>query len=237
MALKDDLKNRVDSILSQTWNTRDGQVIPDSTDIALAGGAVKLDTTILYSDLADSTELAAKFDKRIAAKVYKTFLTCTTKIIRAEGGHIRSFDGDRVMGIFIGDNKNSSAAKCALKIKWAFDEIIRPKLLAKYEILRNGSFTLTYCSGIDTSSILAVRAGIRDSNDIVWVGRAPNIAAKLSGFRETSTHNTYITKDVYDRLSKDTKYSDGKNMWENRTWRQPIDGVTELYRSSWRWPL
>src|SRR5437016_4133112 len=116
MALKDDLSSDVDRILRQEWNVRDGQVVPKTEDVPLEGGAVKLTATMLYADLADSTDLAMNYDRRIAAKVFKSFLSCSSKIIRSVGGEIRSFDGDRVMGVFVGNNKNTAAAKCALKI-------------------------------------------------------------------------------------------------------------------------
>jgi hypothetical protein len=55
-------------------------------------------------------ELAMQYDWRIAAKVFKCFLTCCSKLIRAGDRKIRSFDGDRVMGIFLGKHKNTLAA-------------------------------------------------------------------------------------------------------------------------------
>src|SRR4051794_8728269 len=116
MALLNELTKNVDDILNQEWNIREGQVVPATEDVALAGGAVKLNATFLYADLADSTDLAMNYDKRIAAKVFKSFLSCSTRLIKEHDGKIRSFDGDRVMGVFIGQTKNTTAAKCALKI-------------------------------------------------------------------------------------------------------------------------
>jgi class 3 adenylate cyclase len=237
MSLQDDLANDVNTLLNQEWSIREGQVVPTSDSIALAGGAAKLSATILYADLADSTELAIKYDRRVAAKVYKCFLSCCSKIIRARGGDIRSFDGDRVMSIFVGNYKNTSAAKCALQINHAFLKIIKPKLEAKYDSLKSGSYKLAHCVGIDTSEVLTVRAGIRKNNDLVWVGRAPNIAAKLSTLRESPFHS-YITEDVYNSLAEEAKLSSGakKPMWESRSWKtlEPF-GIKTIYRSSWTW--
>jgi|GraSoiStandDraft_1057264.scaffolds.fasta_scaffold1156383_2 class 3 adenylate cyclase len=39
----------------------------------------------------------------VAAEVYKTFLSCATRIARSEGATITSYDGDRIMGIFAGE--------------------------------------------------------------------------------------------------------------------------------------
>jgi len=233
MALSDDLSANVTAILSQEWNIRDGQVVPKTADVILAGGAVKLTATILYADLADSTEMALQQDKRVSAKVFKSFLACSSKIITSNGGEIRSFDGDRVMGVFIGDTKDTTATKCALKINWAFLKVIKPTLEAKYPALKNVS--LTHCVGVDTSEMLVVRSGIRDNNDLVWVGRAPNVAAKLSAIRESPYH-TYISKEVFNMLLDEAKYggSDKTLMWESRTWKK-VPGIETVYRSSWSW--
>ncbi len=83
MALIDDLDNDVISVISNTWNIRNGQVVPFSDEVTLAGGAVRLKATMIYADLSDSTELAMRFDRRIAAKVIKSFLRCAARLIRA----------------------------------------------------------------------------------------------------------------------------------------------------------
>lgn len=48
----------------------------------LAGGAVKLAVTMLYTDF---TKLAMTYNKRVAAKVFKCSLPCNSKPIRAAG--------------------------------------------------------------------------------------------------------------------------------------------------------
>jgi class 3 adenylate cyclase len=52
---------------------------------------------------------------RFAAEIYKTFLHCAAKIIRSEDGVITAYDGDRIMAVFIGNAKNTSAVRAALK--------------------------------------------------------------------------------------------------------------------------
>jgi len=237
MALAEDVTKEVDNVLSQAWDIRDGQVVPTTTDVALGGGGVKLDAVILYADLADSTNLATTFDRRVAAKVYKAFLASSSQIIRHFGGEIRSFDGDRVMGIFIGDSKNSNAAKTALKINYAFRYVVKPKLEQKYESLRTGSYALKHGCGIDASEVLAVRGGIRKNSDLLWVGRAPNVAAKLSNIRRNDDYYTFISRDVYLKLSDEVKLDkDKKSMWQQFTWSE-VAGVNEVYGSRHHWEL
>jgi class 3 adenylate cyclase len=230
MALKEDVEADISAALSFTWDVRDGQVVPTTESVKLAGGGVKLDAVMLYADLADSTKLAM-WDRRVAARVCKAFLAGSTRLIRARGGEVRSFDGDRVMGVFLGGSKNSNAVKCALQIAWMFRKVLKSKFEGAYDKLRTEDYTLAHCTGVDASEVLVVRSGIRDNNDLIWIGRAPNVAAKLSGMRSNCW--SYITKNVYDSLSDEAKFSNGKSMWESRTW---LNGpVADIYRSAWTW--
>jgi class 3 adenylate cyclase len=231
MALVDDLGKDVDGALNQAWDVRDGQVVPTTDKVVLAGGGVKIVATMLYADLADSTELAM-WDRRVAAKVCKAFLTCSSRLIRGQGAEVRSFDGDRVMGVFVGSYKNTSAVKCALQINWTFLKLIKPKFESRYEALRNGTYKLAHCTGVDTSEVLIVRAGIRNNNDLIWIGSAPNVAAKMSGFRD-APYFSFISGAVYDRLAEEAKGSNSQSMWEERVWNS--GPVKRVFRSHWTW--
>ncbi|MER8608382.1 adenylate/guanylate cyclase domain-containing protein [Mesorhizobium sp. M1156] len=228
MGLKDDLDKEVADIYKEQWSRRDGQKIPEDTEIKLGNDGVDLEATILYADLADSTKLVDNYKDWYAGEQYKTFLRCATKLIKSEGGEVRSYDGDRVMGIFIGDSKNTNAVRCGLKINWAVKNIIEP---AKKKQYPSTNYVMKHVCGIDNSKVLAARAGIRGSNDLVWIGKAANYAAKLSAMSET--HATWITCRVYDNMNKDVKYSNDKNMWEEMKWSAMND--LRIYRSTYWW--
>lgn len=229
MALIDDLESDVDSVVSFNWDIRNGTVVPTTDSIALGGAGVELTATMLYADLADSTRLSM-WDRRVSARVHKAFLSTSSRIIRARGGDIRSFDGDRVMGVFLGDTKNTNAAKAALQINWTFRNLVKPKLETKFDALK--SFNLAHTTGIDLSEVLVVRAGIYNNNDLAWVGRAPNVAAKLSAMREALNYS-WISGEVYDKLAPEAKLSEGKDMWKERTWTN--GPIKRIFCSSYWW--
>jgi class 3 adenylate cyclase len=204
MALIDDLKRETDEIVKGGWSHRQGEVVPEPKDLRLTNDAVDLQATFLYADLADSTELVF-LKQEIAAEVMRAYLRGATRIIRSCGGDIRSFDGDRVMGVFIEGGKNTAAAKAGLQINYFFSEILKPAFASFYTARFPSQFELRQTVGIDTSDVMVVRGGLRDDNDLVWVGRAPNIAAKLSAIRE-SGYSTYITRDVFVRLLDESRY-------------------------------
>lgn len=235
MSLSDDLSKGVGTIISQGWTLREGKIVPTPESVNLKDGAVRLNATILYADLAQSSELATEFHQKTAAKVIRSFLYCMCKIITANGGTITSFDGDRVMGIFVEGCKNTNSAKCALKMSYATSKIIRPKIENYFKNLKTNGFKISHCVGIDTSPILAVRTGQKGSNALVWVGRAPNLAAKLSEIREEEYYS-YITEDVFSMLNDEAKYGgkDKKIMWEKRSF-QYLGKPIAVYRSNWWW--
>jgi len=190
---------------------------------------------VLYADLVQSSKLGTDFQQKTAARIFQSFLYCMCRLVTEHGGTITSFDGDRIMGIFVGDSKNTSAAKCALKMNYVVMNIIKPKLLKHFASLQKEGFEISHCVGVDTSSILAVRAGQRGSNDLVWVGRAPNLAAKLSDIRNPP-YTSYITADVFFKLNESTIYGgkEKKLMWEERSYNYLGESIT-VYRSSWWW--
>jgi len=233
MAVFDNLNSDINTIINTTWNKRNGNKVPSTEDIALAGGAVELDATYLYSDLANSSKIAKQFDRRIAAKIFKSFHSATCRLIRHHDGTVISFDGDRILAIFHGDTKNTSATKCALQITYVVNELIRKKFEKKYDAVRNANFRISHGTGVDTGTVLIVRAGARGTNDLVSIGRGPNLAAKLSDLRNA---RTYITSSVYNQLHESAKFGGNprQNMWESRTWEFLRDKMT-IYRSSWQW--
>lgn len=228
MALEDDLKAEVEQIFKSVWTTRDGTTVPDPEDIKLGNDAVELDGTVLYADLTASTVLVDSYSAQFAAEIYKTYLHCAAKIIKNQGGSITAYDGDRIMAVYLGDSKNTSAAKTAMKITYAVSHIINPALKKQYP---SKTYQVKQTVGIDTSKLSVARTGIRGSNDLVWVGRAANYAAKLAAL--SSTYPSRITADVYDLLNESAKYSDGRSMWESFVWSEM--NYTTIYNSSWWW--
>lgn len=231
MSRSDDLRDEAKKIFTTRWAIEDGRKIPETDDIGLGNVGTRLELVALYADLANSTGLILEKKDWFAAGVAKAFLVCCVRIIRDHDGVVTSFDGDRVMAVFHGDAKNTNAAKVALKINYAVSQIIVPRIRTSYSDC--SLFNLGHCVGVDRSKILVTRSGIRNNNDLVWIGRAANYAAILSEQRDG--YKSYITEDVYNCLHEDAMYGkDRKNMWTRRT--VTIAGRSEAcYGSSWHW--
>lgn len=230
MGLKDDLDKDVAEIVRSQWTVRDGRTVPDVDSLKMANDAVRFDGVVLYADLSGSTNLVNKKKPEFAAAVYKTFLRCAAKVITSEGGTITAYDGDRVMGVFMGEMMNTHAVKAALKINYARTDIINPAIKKQYP---QSDYVVKHVAGVDTSNLFVAKTGIRGSNDLVWVGRAANYAAKLTELNLEPT--TWITGEVYDTMADVAKFSNGVNMWVEHSWN--AQGGHRIFGSTWRFVI
>ncbi|WP_354177647.1 adenylate/guanylate cyclase domain-containing protein [Bradyrhizobium sp. LA6.1] len=201
---------------ADSWEESNGHVVPDPEDLLLSNEARHFErATILYADLTGSTDLVQNYPWSFAGEIYKSYLACAARIVRKRGGEITSYDGDRIMAVFIGDNQRTDAAKCGLQINWAVKNIVNPAMKAQYP---NSSYTVGQVVGIDTSEVRKARIGVRGGNDLVWIGRAANHAAKLTECRKD--YPTWLTAEAYARLSNSSKYGGSENelMWKEFNW-------------------
>lgn len=229
MPLQQELFDYVAKTFRDPWATRRGTKVPETADIALSNDGVLLDAVVLYADLAESTSLVRQRSAQFAAEIYKNYLYCAARIIRSVGGAITAYDGDRVMAVYIGDSKNSNAAKTALRIHRAVTDVINPALSKQYPAI---DYRVRSKVGIDASELLVARTGIRGSNDLVWVGNAANRAAKLAAY--PTTYASYITADVFGRLNEEAKYANGQGtevMWRDLGYKSDVGA--QIYGSSW----
>lgn len=233
MPLLDEMEAAVAAVMANAWATRQGQVVPEPEALRLGNDAVEFErATVLYADLQGSTKMVDAESWEFSAEIYKAFLYCAAKIIRAQGGTITSYDGDRVMGIWVGARQTTPAAIAGLKINYAVHEIVNPALRRQYPAQ---TFEVKQVVGIDTSAIRAARTGVRGGNDIVWVGRAANYAAKLTNLN--LSERTWITDRAFVRLAHEAKFGGDPErlMWKRFTWGQ--QGNLPIHGSDWTWPV
>lgn len=239
MTLGREIVDGISDDLESTWNLRDGQFVPSTDDVALINRAVKLEAVFLYADLFDSTELAHRFSSSVAAKAVRVYLSSISRLIRYHNVEIRCFDGGRVMGVFLKGSENTHAVKCALKMRYAVDEIIRPPAGKKFPSLASKGYKLCHCVGVDRGDVLAARVNVRGSNELVFIGSAPNLAVELSAIRD-GIYNIYITSTVYGSMFDEVKYQDesseSANMWSAVS-VELAGKMQSCYKSSYHWEL
>ena len=141
-----------------------------------------------------------------------------------------------LMGVFMGDSKNSSASNCGREIHWAVRKIIQPAAFKQFKSISDNGIEIRNCSGIDVGEVRAVRSGIRDNNDLIWIGKAASFSAKLSDVRDEG-YNTYISSRVYNQLNQAAKFDgNSKNMWSSTSFVFAEEGETVYKSNNWKRP-
>lgn len=234
MTRKEDYETHLTLLLAEDFETRFGQTVPTSQSVALKNGGVYLDAAYLYADMADSSGMARRFSPQTAAKIIRAYLATVTRVLRHHDGAVRSFDGDRVMAIFIGDDAASRAGRAALEIKWVVDNVVHDELRLWLNAYRDSTWKISHRTGIDLGEAFIVRGGVRNNNDLVSIGDAPNIAAKLS---ELQGARSWITDRVWQAMSYSTCFSskDDQAMWTNAETMTVAGRSVRVRRSNWGW--
>lgn len=213
MSLSDELNQRVTDLAFTRWgHIPDARVLPDADDLTFGNTGERIEACMLYADIHRSTEMVDSLPATLAAAYYKAFLYCAGRIIKSRDGSIQAYDGDRVMGVFVGDQKEEDAVYTAFRILHAVQEIINP-IFESANLL--GHRKLQHTVGIDVGQVLVAKAGVRNDKDLVWIGSAANYAAKLNSFEGLDiNYATRITQSVYDRLPTALLAHRGDVIWD-----------------------
>lgn len=237
------LKSEIDDIVSHLpsgWHTTNWQSsrtdVPDPDAMGYSEGK-NLDATFLYADMVDSSGLVAAAGKEVVATVIASYLNACVKVIRAHQGEIRSFDGDRVMGVFAGPGKETRAVIAGLKINYVVNQVLDPGIQRMYSEISRSGWHLRHVTGMATGPTLMVRAGIKYNSDLVSIGAGPNLAAKLSDIRD-GRYSTIIGAGTYRNLERRAIVgSDEQNMWTGPCSIGMGNRSYNYYKSNYHWEV
>ena len=224
------LQHAAAACFGPSWVVQQTNVVPDPEDLTLNGLHAKdlTQATVVYADIDGSTQMVQDYPWWFSAGVYKAYLRCAADILRGEGGSITAYDGDRVMAIFTGPTQCVDAVRAAMMIGYAVSNAVQPAIDAMYP---NSGFALKHAVGIDTSQLHAARIGVRGDNDLVWVGRAANYAAKLTALERPAIR---ITSPVLAALPHEFVFHEGRHVWSHflgdAMGEVPVFHTTFVYR-------
>ena len=207
MGRKEDILNHInDNFLQGDYEITPSDVIPSTNDLGFGRKGKAVNAAVLYADMRHSSAIVDRQSGQAAAKIYQSYQFAMADIARANGADIRSYDGDRIMALFPrvdgSDNKGCmNAVKAGKEMAWFFHNILKRRL-------RGFAIPLDCGIGIAFGPILAVRIGLgssSDNSDVVWVGRAANIAAKLSD-RGRHPNYVYVDHEIRNRVASGVKW-------------------------------
>lgn len=228
MGLKDDIRNKVRTIIDDSFSVTDITYVPKIDDAKLTFGntGLKFEATTVFIDMRGSTSTLNRHNKRTVSKIHMAYFHTIVKIANANNGHVRSFNGDSALIFFEGTTKVSlsNAVRAAMKIKYMLSNDTNGinSLLKKYSEINFGI-------GIDHGEILCTKVGIggEHNRDLFWIGNCVNKSTVIGDGCKSPKH-IGISKSVYDNLTNDAKYTTEKvDIWTQSTFE--YNGSYEYY--------
>lgn len=233
MALKDDLTNKILSYKRGKYEIQETKTIPSAEDTRLTYGNNGLtgDYTFLFADIRKSSQLIATYGPELTAKILQSYHDICVRVIISKGGEIRSFDGDRVMGVFVGNLKCSNAVEAAMKIQSGVKKILNPTLGANIK-----------CGiGIDYGQALITKVGKGanvNNNDVVWIGKATNYASHLCNEADDCI---IISDQMLPKLHEKSRYyisgTSKVDMWDKTILSLKTGDKIQCYKSAYTWNI
>ena len=217
---KTSLENKVQAVLKETFKQYETKDVPDientaDTKLTLGNTGYNGEFSFLYVDMRGSSTFTGQHRLQTITKIYKAYHHCMVECIKSFNGKIRSFDGDRVLGVFDGDRKVNNSIECAMKMTGCRHDILQPKIQA---VLSNSNFSLGI--GISTGNAMVSKAGVgydKNNRDLIWIGDPPNLGAKLSDVAD-SPFSIFICSKTFERLKEENRYTTAngikKDMWQ-----------------------
>ncbi len=233
------MQQKVDGFLAGSYVKSKPHGVPTPEDIPLGNNAAEFEATVLFIDVRQSSDITNAFRRQTAAKMMKAYFVGAVNIVNRNQGFVRSFNGDGMLAIFRGDSRHDNAVKAAMQIKYFVDEVLEARFrryFANNQTAVGNALGFDVGMGIDDGTIYAVRVGIRGTNDVAWVGRATNTAAKLSNVAVRPA-NVAVTDAVLGKLSGDRLHAGQNYMWSGGIERE-FGGVERtVYMSTYRWVI
>lgn len=241
MSLKDDIISKTKEFHNQKFSFDKVVSIPTVHTKQLTFGCTgwSFDAVVLYIDMRHSTKLLDEHRRNVVAKLHMSYYHAIVRIAKADGGEIRSFNGDSLLVFFLGADSATAdkAVRSAFRMKYAITKLVNPNL-DDYKDINFGI-------GIDMGNIIATKVGIGGDDttkDLIWLGNAVNRSTKISDECEAPYH-VGISETIFKKLpnslitytTEDNTYfgvqTSTHNVWSKQSMRYN-DTWETYYKSS-----
>jgi adenylate cyclase len=153
------------------------------------GDGDEIDAAIMFCDLRNSTGLEQQLGRRAYIGLLNEFFETTSNIIDAHGGEVLKFIGDAVLAVFPAGTEAEKAKRQALASA--------REIVAHLAALNHGKGHACECAiGIAFGEVTYGNVGSRERLDFTVIGRAANIAGRLSDYGKSQEYAIVATADI-----------------------------------------
>jgi class 3 adenylate cyclase/tetratricopeptide (TPR) repeat protein len=150
--------------------------------------------TVLFTDLAESTQLGRELDPESVRQVMTQFFQAMGAVVRRYGGTTEKFIGDAIMAVFgvpqLHEDDAERAVRAAVAMRHAL-ETLNEDLEARWGV------TIATRTGVNTGEVIA---GDASAGESFVVGDAVNVAARL---QQGAARGEILIGDSTYRLARD----------------------------------
>ncbi len=223
MATNKETLEQIESYLNESYTRSETDLVPKKSDLTFGNTTKKIKhAKVFYIDMRKSRKILTDSTDFWSIKIHKAFLRAVIHCVEMRGGHIRSFNGDGILGFFIEDvdcYSASRAVKAALDIKGFVNKI-------NEILIENDKNKIDFGIGIAQGEINVAKSGKEGDDqtkqDLVWIGLALYVAVELSELGELP-ENIWISSTVRSSIGKEDKLNvlkddkTGKSIWVKHT--------------------
>ena len=145
--------------------------------------------TVLFTDVAGSTNLAERLDPESVRRVMERYFDELSAVIERHGGTVEKFIGDAIMAVFgipaVHEDDALRAVRSAVEMRRALETL-------NAELERDWGVRVAVCTGINTGEVVA---GDATAGQMLVTGDPVNVAARLQQAAEPG--EVLIGRDTY----------------------------------------
>lgn len=173
--------------------------IAQNPDLMKPGNADKAELSILFSDIANFTNISEGLDsKELATFMNKYFEAAVSECVHPVNGTVIKFIGDAIFAIWnapeLQPNHRELACRGAL--------LLRDRLKADEFTLRRGDYVTRTRIGLHTGVAVVGNFGSSTRVDYTAFGENINLAARMEGLNKYLGTDSLVTGDTYEPVQE-----------------------------------
>jgi adenylate cyclase len=153
-------------------------------------GGERRRATMLFCDIRGYTSFAEHRDPEVVVEVLNFYFQRLGDLVAEHGGDIDKFVGDQILAIFIGEDMECKAVRCALKMQAASTQVASER----------PDWDLALGIGINAGEVVMGAMGSQSRMDYTVLGDHVNQAARLCG--HAGRAQTLLTETVWRAVAE-----------------------------------
>jgi adenylate cyclase len=148
-------------------------------------GGERRRATMLFCDIRGYTSFAEQRDPEVVVEVLNFYFQRLADFVAKHGGDIDKFVGDQILAVFLGEDMERNAVRCALRIQGASARLARER----------PDWDLALGIGINAGEVVMGAMGSQSRMDYTVLGDNVNQAARLCA--QAGPGQTLLTETVW----------------------------------------